>query len=188
MKLYFLIASIFVSMTAVAQDQIEDAADSAQTEVEAVVPNTRPIEEIEVISRRSFHSLRLNIGFAEEKLFSTFNELNTDDDFDIRCRKTRLGSSRIRKHDCYPAFFDDAIAEHAQDYAQGRYIFLTPNEIRVHEQGNFEKLEATMLKLAEEHESLRKDLLELSVLEQEFKVRQEACMKKPAVLLLFRRC
>ncbi len=57
MKLYFLIASIFVSMTAVAQDQIEDAADSAQTEVEAVVPNTRPIEEIEVISRRSFHSL-----------------------------------------------------------------------------------------------------------------------------------
>jgi len=65
---------------------------------------------------------------------------------------------------------------------------LTPNEIRVHQQGNFEKLEATMLKLAEEHESLRKDLLELNVLEQEFKVRQEACMKKPAVLLLFRRC
>jgi len=201
MKLILAIASLFISLSAIAQNQTDGTQTSAPVAVQpmpesrAEVQSTRPIEEIEVTSRRTFNLLRRNIRYAEEKLFVTFNELNTDDDFDVRCRKSHSLDVIRQKRVCHPAFFDAAIAEDAKQYTRnidfGGVFFgmgMTLDEIRVQEQEKFEKLEATMVMLAEEHDSLRNEILEWSGLKRDLRERKDACMKQPAVFFLLRRC
>lgn len=188
MKLCIALLSLLISWSAVAQDQAENDQGAAQIQPQFQTQASRPIEEIEVTSQRSFFLLRLDLENAQEAVFSTFNDLNVDDDFDIDCRQTDYTHTRIQDFVCYPAFFDNAIAKNAQDSFLGLDVHLNPMEIRNNERGNFEKLVAIMTAIAEENDSLKDMLLELGALEQEIQRRHEECMQQPAVLFLFRRC
>ena len=56
----------------------------------------RPIEEIQVLGSRTLYSIRMEIVDEENKIFSMFNELNSDDDFDILCDNIAPTGSHIR--------------------------------------------------------------------------------------------
>ena len=62
-------------------------------------------EEIVVNPTESFPILRRQIIEAEENLFSIYNELNEDDEFDVICTYENRPGSRLREHVCRPAYF-----------------------------------------------------------------------------------
>ena len=85
--------------------QEDENADPDQGPQENV--SQRPIEEIQVIGERSLSFLRNEIRREEENLYRIFNELNSHDRFDIKCKVERRTWSYILARNCYPKFFTD---------------------------------------------------------------------------------
>jgi len=67
-------------------------------------------EEILVVGQ-SLAELRRQLILAQDAVFAKFNEINSDDDFDIICRDEAPTGTRIRKRVCLPNFWRDAQAE-----------------------------------------------------------------------------
>ncbi len=66
---------------------------------------TAPTPEEEVVVRgTSPAALRLQIRLAEEAVYERFNELNSDDEFDIHCRLDTFTGSRMLHRVCQPNF------------------------------------------------------------------------------------
>ena len=96
--------------------QTQDTGSSASKEQDA---ETRPIEEITVLGERTFFTLRLEIEAAEEEVYGLFNELNTNDDFDVKCtREVNIGS-HFKRRRCMAAYLREAQAENTQNYLNG---------------------------------------------------------------------
>ena len=79
----------------------------------------RPIEEIQVLGSRTLYSIRMEIVDEENKIFSMFNELNSDDDFDILCDNIAPTGSHIKQRVCEPRFVTETRARMAQDFMLG---------------------------------------------------------------------
>ena len=100
---------LLLSSAGWAQDDA-DEADSAITE---------EVEEIVVYGERSIIDLRFEVYRAQENLFDVFNELNSTDEFDVKCEYvTRLATGRRKHHVCEPKYLRlhraDAAARQAQ--------------------------------------------------------------------------
>ncbi|PCI74974.1 MAG: hypothetical protein COB20_13925 [SAR86 cluster bacterium] len=189
MKFAYVSVFLLASLPAAAQDQAENNSNSGQESAQ----NTRPIEEITVTSDLSFSSLRFQIREARDKVYLMFNELNTDDDFDVDCRKTDYTGSYIQGHDCYPVFFDKAVAQNTQDAfgfsgPPAMDFFKSQRVIMMQERSNFARLRVKVLNIAIENNAFADTLLDLHDVEREYEYRKEQCMKKPAFLFLFKRC
>jgi hypothetical protein len=72
-------------------------------------------EEIIVRGRR-LTDLRFEVEQAQERAYAIFNELNSDDDFDVYCRDERRYHSRATTRVCRPQFENRISAEAAQEY------------------------------------------------------------------------
>ena len=94
-----LVVSSYVS-TAFSQDAVETGTNSAQQ-------STRELEEITVVGQRSLLSMRYQIRREEDNLYKLFNELNSTDEFDIKCRNVTR-NSYIPRRECEPKFFTKA--------------------------------------------------------------------------------
>jgi len=188
MNFKLALLTLLLSLPTLAQEKVEEDEEASSNQAPVLLQQSRPIEEITVIGERSFNSLRINLEIVEESLYSTYNDLNIDDDFDIHCRKSNYTHTRIQEQRCMPEFLEIAIAENAQDYRRGLDILLTENDLRAHNQAKFQQLETEMLRLAQGHEALMGMLLEFARLEQEFKIRQAECQNQQPVLFLFRKC
>lgn len=123
---------------------------------------TRPIEEITVVGEQTFYTLRLEIEAAEEEVFAKFNELNSDDDFDIRCTREVYAGSHLPVRDCMPKFLRDAQADNVQDYLKGIDIQLTRDQIQAEVHGKSVELEAEMRRVAIENEDFFQALQKLT--------------------------
>ncbi len=68
-------------------------------EAESVLPGgEEPVDEVTVYAEESITFLRRKLRTVDEQFFSRYNELNTNDDFDMVCkRETRLGSQIPRQ-------------------------------------------------------------------------------------------
>jgi hypothetical protein len=77
-----------------------------------VAPDT---EEVIVRGRR-LTDLRFEVEQAQERAFAIFNELNSDDDFDVHCREERRYHSRAKQRTCRPQFESRISAEAATEY------------------------------------------------------------------------
>jgi hypothetical protein len=74
------------------------------------------MEEIVVYGDKSLSQLRREMHLASEAFFDVYNELNSDDDFDIQCDyETTLGDRR-RNHVCRPRFAVKAEARETAAY------------------------------------------------------------------------
>lgn len=82
-----LLLGAFLSLTTVAQER------------------PVPIEEITVVGEKTLIGLRYEIEREEDNLYRLFNELNSSDDLDIKCRLVRKSNSHIRSRVCEPVFF-----------------------------------------------------------------------------------
>ena len=96
---------LILSASACLYGQEDENADPDQEP--QVTASQRPIEEILVTGERTFISLRNEIRREEENLYRIFNELNSHDRFDIKCKVERRTWSYILARNCYPKFFTD---------------------------------------------------------------------------------
>lgn len=68
-------------------------------------PVKRPIEEITVRAEQTVMAIRFQLRSAQDEMFAKFNELNSNDEFDIKCRTVRHAGSHIPRRECEPRFF-----------------------------------------------------------------------------------
>jgi hypothetical protein len=70
---------------------------AAQSTLEAL---RSPDEEVTVVAPRSPDALRRELEQAREDLYALFNELNTDDRYDIVCKREQVLGTLIRRQVC----------------------------------------------------------------------------------------
>lgn len=73
--------------------------------------------EVVVNPTASISNLRNLFVHIEDDFFSKFNELNTDDEYDVHCYKFVPTGSHIPKRVCEPVFFMATREENAAEYA-----------------------------------------------------------------------
>lgn len=76
--------------------------------------NQEPMEEITVIGQRTIATLRIQIDMAADRMIDIFNELNTDDLYDIKCHRVAAVGTHIRNQTCAPAYYDKTEAYMSQ--------------------------------------------------------------------------
>lgn len=72
--------------------------------------------ESSATGQRLFVTLRAQINTAEDKVYSLYNELNSDDEFDIQCRMVAELGSKLKKKECNPNFLYEATANTAAEF------------------------------------------------------------------------
>ncbi len=96
----------------------------------AVVANEDSIEEVVVTGEQQLETLRREVVFVETELLSLFNQLNSDDDYDIICKKeTRIGS-QIKRRTCLARLYRDSLSDKTVGDYEGnvRAGHVLPNE------------------------------------------------------------
>ena len=97
----------------------EPVADEQATDIQ---PDAEIVDEVTVLGVRELADLRVEVVRAEDAVYSLFNDLNDDDRYDIICkRETRIGS-QIPRRICQARMFRDAVAEAAEDVAEGELM------------------------------------------------------------------
>lgn len=76
--------------------------------VVAVAQDEEAVDEIVVASQKSLANLRRDLIDAEDDFYSLYNELNTDNEYDVRCRYEAPTGQRKKTHVCRPVFFSKA--------------------------------------------------------------------------------
>lgn len=87
--------------------------------MEAPAAQEVEVEEITVTGQRTLLTLRLQASEAEDVMFGLYNELNTDNKYDIVCRTDARIFSRIKEKNCRPEYAWGAMMEEAQNLARG---------------------------------------------------------------------
>lgn len=80
------------------------------------------VEEITVIGQRTLMALRMQVEVAQDQVHLLFNELNTDDRFDVVCRVDERIFSKIKERKCMTQYAWNAHAEEGRailDQRQG---------------------------------------------------------------------
>jgi hypothetical protein len=80
-------------------------------------PTTRSTETDEVVvngERLKIDAMRKEIVQLEDRFYDLYNELNTADDFDIRCIEEARTGTRFIKRSCRPVYQERAVEEEGQ--------------------------------------------------------------------------
>ena len=183
--LYLLIGVIPVCL----YGQEDENADPDQESQENV--SQRPIEEIQVTGERSLLTMRNEIIREEENLYRIFNELNSHDRFDIKCKVERRTWSYILARNCYPKFFTDLRrAENSFGLSELRQAFSADGvdpalfnmgmgkikndrQIRELAAGDYQALSEEMLRIASENPDYLNILMKVADLKADYQAAHE---------------
>ena len=144
------------------QEQINEETDSLNTSSSIPQASDRPIEEIQVLGTRTLYSIRMEIVDEENKIFSMFNELNSDDRFDILCDNIAPTGSHIKQRVCEPRFVTETRAQMTQDYVRGIGMLVGSSDLEVETAMEREELEKEHLRIAVEYPEYLEMLTELT--------------------------
>ena len=134
--------------------------------------STSKLEELDEITveGKRLYQLRKAVIETEDKFYKLFNELNTNDDYDVHCADQAPTGSRITRRVCKPVFYADAEAQYAQALVNGYYA---PPATMVALQRTDEYQKA-MRKIVDADPKLRRLLIERDRLERNYiKARKE---------------
>lgn len=131
--------------------------------------NAEQLDEVVILGKK-LYQLRQDVVKAEDKFFEAFNELNKDDDYDIKCEKTTTAGTRLKSRQCQPVFFSEAEAAEARAMLTGEYA--PPAQlVAVERADDYRK---KVLEVINKSPKLRKLVRERDALEQGYlKARQE---------------
>jgi|GEM_PF-466721 len=136
----------------------EETGDDAGASIE--------VDEEVVVRGRSRAVLRAQIRLAEEAVYARFNEINSNDEFDIHCRQVVPLGSHIPRRVCEPNFWRTAQARMGEETVlamQGGAAL--PAEMFLAEGlYKYQLLEDEMRRLVMEDEQLRRSLIRLTAL------------------------
>ena len=126
----------------------------------------QPMEEITVIGQRSLGTLRVQIDRAEDRMFDIFNKLNTDNLYDIHCRKVATTGSLIKRKTCAPEYFDRTEADMTQLRVAGVMVgaeymnvrLVRYNKVMGEKWGQFAKANPDLLQAIKKHYELSQEL------------------------------
>jgi hypothetical protein len=131
--------------------------------------DTAPAVDDEIIVRGQTRAdLRLRIQMAEEAVYDRFNEINSNDEFDIHCRQEMLTGSNISRRVCQANFWRDAQSRAGEETVralQGSYS-LNAQQFLAEAIYKRRLLNQEMRRLATEDPELGQALARLGTLEQ----------------------
>ncbi len=186
-----LLSMSYPGHTAENSDISLDSPEVVDSAVEQNTEPTRPIEEIQVLGERSLLTMRNQINREEEYLYRMFNDLNSADKFDIRCRKQRTTRSYIPVRSCEPKFLTQlrqqsarhSISEIRQAFSGGEVNFailqngldtLQPNsEIRGQAAADFEALNEEIFRIAMENPDYLASLQKIAELKAQYQAARQ---------------
>lgn len=93
--------------TATSQSDTQTVVDAEQTQpatTQGETASNRPLEQITVTGEQTIMAIRFQLRQAEDNMYARFNELNSTDDFDIKCSSVRGAGSHIAERICEPRF------------------------------------------------------------------------------------
>ena len=153
----------------------QSAEETSDTDLASGNPrdSDRPIEEIQVLGSRTLYSIRMEIVDEENKIFSMFNELNSDDDFDILCDNIAPTGSHIRERVCEPRFVTETRARMAQDFMLGIGLLNESSDLEIETRPQQDKLEQEHLRIAAEYPEYLEMLTKLMNLRATLQARRD---------------
>jgi len=126
------------------------------------------IDEITVIGARELRTLRIEIARAEDEIFTIFNELNEDDDYDMICKTERPVGTHIARRVCRARLFREKMAEDAKRAMEGDVMTGAMIDTEKHNKILQEKLRSMALESPEFAEALQKRYALRQKYEQEY--------------------
>jgi hypothetical protein len=165
-----------------------DSSDQQTDTSESVDQAAVSIEQITVTAQRTFFTLRSQIEDAKEALYSSYNDLNIDDELDVNCRSSDWTGTHIREQVCWPVFFEIAVSENSQDYMRGIAVLEPVAQLEAQYKGRFEELRANIIKVASENPEVEDALMKLGYLEATYERKRQECMEQTPFLLIFGIC
>lgn len=154
MKTFCFVALLVLAAPAFAQEAAAAPQPDANVE-EVVVPGHRPANLFAEIER------------LEGSVYQRFNELNSNDDFDIHCFKQAPTGSNIPLRRCAPNFVIEAESQAAQNTmvgARGRADARNTGDYNMHLEQLSRELTEEMQRVAREDKQLMRDLTRLDEL------------------------
>jgi hypothetical protein len=101
--------------------------------------NAEPMEEVEIRGTRArLRELREEIVRLEDRFYQRFNDLNTDDQYDVHCNMEQPTGTLLRYRVCKPEFVETATSEEAKAFLGG-YSVAPANMIIMAKYPDFEK-------------------------------------------------
>ena len=76
--------------------------------VAAAGQDEEAIDNIVVTSQKSTTTLRREMIRAEDDFYELYNQLNDDNEYDVRCSYITITGARKKEHVCRPVFFSKA--------------------------------------------------------------------------------
>ena len=122
------------------------------------------IDEITVMGVRELGQLRAELVRAEDDVYTTYNELNDDDDYDIICKLQAPIRSQIKRRVCQARLYRDALAAETVD-DDNNTLFVAP---KLNEKKHNQILRDKMRKVASENPQLVVALRKRLALQQRF--------------------
>jgi hypothetical protein len=120
------------------------------------------VEEIAVVGERSVSQLKREIEAANRVVYETYNELNTDDDYDIECRKLApIGSQVLRTYCRARIYWDTRSPREEEDDTLA--INRQPSSPAVYDR----TLQEKMRELARTNPALLNAIIEREILKRE---------------------
>lgn len=110
----FIVASLSFGASALAQEAAAPPPDAATVE-NAAAPRADAVDEI-IVPGRVPENLRLEIERLEVAVYTRFNALNSNDEFDVYCHNERKYHSRATRRVCRARFESDASSAAVTDY------------------------------------------------------------------------
>ena len=143
-------------------------------------PVPEAIEEIIVYGEMNLIQLKYEMYRAEEAFLDLFNSLNTNDEFDFKCKSVTDLETRRRRHECTPKFYSRMLSRVTMDRAMGMRNRVTagdliqavgPTKARIERKE--QELATEMLTLLAENAELRTSYRKLSAAKEAYETRTE---------------
>lgn len=123
MRIMLLVLSSIVVVSGGAALAQRDSA--ARQRGEGAAPQETPDEV--VVRGRRIGELRAEVEDARQRVYGLFNDINSNDDFDVRCRKESRAGTNVPTQICRARFEDDISAEAASEYMSTLFTLCQPD-------------------------------------------------------------
>ena len=118
------------------------------------------IDEVIVVERKNVSQLRAELAKADDRLFSLYNTLNTNDSLDMICKKeTRIGS-QIKHRVCKSSYHRQLESESGSDVLEGGGVS-TSDRVPA---GHYDKVRSNMATLMSKNPELVQVFYERAIL------------------------
>ncbi len=161
LRKFWLLSSALAAVTAVGspaapQEQRDDAGAAPQP--------PEPSTENIVVRGRRLHELRFELRVAEDAVYARFNDINSDDRFDIHCEDEKRTASRMTERRCLSNSWreqDANIGEGTTRALQGLPGGANLGSFRAEQLRMQQLLQEELLRLALHDDGLKRAVMEL---------------------------